>query len=88
MLLSVLGPGLVSANRKRMRQGWGSGREGWTGGIQERWDVDNQMAGEEAERNREEEKTYITEQNWQGQKSCSCGLELSRWLTETARFSL
>lgn len=46
----------MSAEQERMRQGWGSGREGWTGGIQERWDVGNQMAGEEAERNREEER--------------------------------
>ena len=51
-----LAQGLVSAEQERMRQGWGSGREGWTGGIQERWDVGNQMAGEEAERNREEER--------------------------------
>lgn len=37
LLFSVLGPGAGEwRSRKLLRQGWGSGREGWTGGVQER----------------------------------------------------
>lgn len=71
--------------QQRLRQGWGSGREGWTAATGERWDLGNQAIGEEVGRNREE-RVLTRPEKLAGPEEVTGGLIAPT--AETPRFSV